>query len=443
VEIEKPEKPLTVGSLCTGYAGLELGLGRGYRRFTDLAWYAEVDPAAIRLLRHRFPEQPNLGDVRLVDYAGVEPVDILTLGVPCQPVSFARRGDGPRGDDDPRWLWPQAHRALKELQPRFAFFENVRGLLSAKQGELWRQILADFRQAGYKVTWGCLGACAVGAPHHRHRVWAWAELDHDLTRPIPEPVERELGECGASHAAGGARLLPTPVARDGGHRSEGVAEYWAARAQRTGKRQSPPLAAIVGLLPDGLWGEYEPTIRSWETQTGQAAPARWVEGKKGGRKLNPAFPEWMMGLPQGWVTRVPGLSFGDQRKLLGNGVCPAAAAQAIRWLSCPEREVPKPAALAPVPAPAPREPRQEAAKNWGVVYSARLPQEVVYNLERLASRFEVKPGTLMRQIMTKVLSTREHLPGMHLPGEEIYACWGCEDWRTLVRALGGEVEELD
>lgn len=411
-EIDKPFKTgslcrqprLTAGSLCAGYAGLELAAPKGLGREVDLLWYAEVDPAANRLLRHRQPGLANHGDVRTLDFAAVEPVELLTLGVPCQPVSFARRGEGPRGDDDPRWLWPHAYRALTFLQPRLAFFENVRGLLAAAGGRLWRQILADFRQAGYRVTWGCLGACAVGACHHRHRVWAWAELDNDLTRPVPEAEERRLGECGASHASGGARLLPTPVARDGGHRSEGVARYWAERALRTGKRQSPPLAAVIGLLEEGLWGEYEPVIRSWEAQIGRPAPERWVRGKKGGRKLNPALPEWMMGLPPGWVTEVPGLSFGDMRKLIGNGVCPAQGAQALSWLSCPEREVPQPAPNPPPEPPAPREPRQEAKKNWGVVYSARLPQPVVDELERRARERGVKPGTVMREILSEALA---------------------------------------
>ena len=45
--------------------------------------------------------------------------------------------------------------------------------------------------------------------------------------------------------------------------------------------------------------------------------------------MNPPFVEWMMGLPPGWVTEVPGLSRSQQLKMLGNGVVPPQAKAAI------------------------------------------------------------------------------------------------------------------
>ena len=41
---------------------------------------------------------------------------------------------------------------------------------------------------------------------------------------------------------------------------------------------------------------------------------------------------WMMGLPEGWVTDVPGLTVNDQLHVIGNGVCPQQAAAALRLL---------------------------------------------------------------------------------------------------------------
>ncbi|MFD9334261.1 hypothetical protein ACFWBF_07550 [Streptomyces sp. NPDC060028] len=49
-------------------------------------------------------------------------------------------------------------------------------------------------------------------------------------------------------------------------------------------------------------------------------------------RLNPAFVEWLMGLPAGHVTDVPGLSRTAQLKALGNGVVPQQAAHALRSL---------------------------------------------------------------------------------------------------------------
>jgi DNA (cytosine-5)-methyltransferase 1 len=58
-------------------------------------------------------------------------------------------------------------------------------------------------------------------------------------------------------------------------------------------------------------------------------------GKLGKPRLSARFAEWMMGLPDGWVTQVPGLTRGAQLKLIGNGVLPLQAAMAIQALYQP------------------------------------------------------------------------------------------------------------
>lgn len=76
---------------------------------------------------------------------------------------------------------------------------------------------------------------------------------------------------------------------------------------------------------------YDPAIRRWEHLLGRPAPAPVVPGRSGHR-LNPQLTEWMMGLPLGWVTAVPGLSHPEQLRILGNGVVPQQAAHALRLL---------------------------------------------------------------------------------------------------------------
>lgn len=65
---------------------------------------------------------------------------------------------------------------------------------------------------------------------------------------------------------------------------------------------------------------------------GRAAPEPTRVSKRGTRQLNPVAVEWLMGLPAGHVTGVPGLSRNEQLKLLGNGVVPAQAELALRHL---------------------------------------------------------------------------------------------------------------
>lgn len=80
------------------------------------------------------------------------------------------------------------------------------------------------------------------------------------------------------------------------------------------------------------WGKFEPAIRRWEQVLGRPAPAPTKpDGKEGAHRLSSAFTEWMMGLPEGWITDC-GLSRNEELKACGNGVVPQQAELALRML---------------------------------------------------------------------------------------------------------------
>jgi DNA (cytosine-5)-methyltransferase 1 len=385
-----------IGSLFSGYGGLEMGAQAVLGGST--AWVSDIDPGACRILAHRFPDVPNLGDVSAVDWTAVEPVDVLTGGFPCQDVSHAgaRRGLGPGTRSG---LWSRMADAIDHLRPSLVIAENVRGLLSADAdsdvepcpwclgdgtGEpplrALGAVLADLAELGYDASWYGLRAADVGAPHGRFRVfilawptadaadhrWAQQRLSGSSCQEIPgargdlrsTPDPNSLG----SVRAGGARGWRDGSADGGGHapthaESDGRDEGWP---EPTGELRGPD-AAVSGHAPadaDGTggeacvgrpragkprrlqpvvdsgpaWGPYEPAIRRWERRLGRTAPSPTELGGKGQPRLSPAFVEFMMGLPAGWVTDVPGLSRNDQLKALGNGVVPQQAAAAVRFM---------------------------------------------------------------------------------------------------------------
>lgn len=75
-------RPPLIGSLCSGYGGLDLGVQSALGG--TLAWHAEVNPDASRILARHWPEIPNLGDITNIDWSTVPPVCVLTAGFPCQ-----------------------------------------------------------------------------------------------------------------------------------------------------------------------------------------------------------------------------------------------------------------------------------------------------------------------------------------------------------------------
>jgi len=81
------------------------------------------------------------------------------------------------------------------------------------------------------------------------------------------------------------------------------------------------------------WGKFEPAIRRWENITRPAPAPTKPDGKDGNHRLSAEFTEWMMGLPEGWVTSPEiGLKRNDQLKACGNGVVPQQAEMALRIL---------------------------------------------------------------------------------------------------------------
>lgn len=113
-------------------------------------------------------------------------------------------------------------------------------------------------------------------------------------------------------------LLPTPS----------VADAMGGHERRGGNRGGELL--LKGLVKDPeRWGQYAPAIERHTRTFRRTAPNPTEPGPKGSPRLAAKFAEWMMGLPDGWVTEVPHVTRNQALKALGNGVIPAQAEHAI------------------------------------------------------------------------------------------------------------------
>src|SRR3954469_19038874 len=79
-----PDRRPRIGSMCTGYGGLDLAAQAVYGG--QLTWGAEKEPYATVLLHRRFPGVPNVGDLTAIDWTQVPAVDVVTAGFPCQDI---------------------------------------------------------------------------------------------------------------------------------------------------------------------------------------------------------------------------------------------------------------------------------------------------------------------------------------------------------------------
>ena len=135
----------------------------------------------------------------------------------------------------------------------------------------------------------------------------------------------------AAGLRGPDRLLPTPRASDRHgqcHHGDGGTDLITTVADLPGPRP----------VDHHRWGSYAAAVARWEHLLGRAAPEPTQIGRYGKPVLAPPFVEWLMGLPDGWVTD-PALGLPRTRALpvLGNGVVPQQAVAALLLMLCPHR----------------------------------------------------------------------------------------------------------
>jgi hypothetical protein len=116
-------------------------------------------------------------------------------------------------------------------------------------------------------------------------------------------------------------LLPTTTASD----------WKGANNSGSGSASANGIATVTEGLTN-TWGKFAPAIQRWEQTIGRPAPAPTLpDGKENKHRLNSAFTEWMMGLPEGWITNT-GLTRAEELKACGNGVVPQQAKLALAIL---------------------------------------------------------------------------------------------------------------
>ena len=356
------DRPLRVGSLFSGYGGLDLAIEHALG--AETIWFSEINKPVARIFAHHWPDAPNLGDIATIDWRDIEPVDVLCGGFPCQDVSTVGKRAG-LAPGTRSGLWSYMAAAVEALRPRLVVIEKVRGLLSSPairaqaegdddahrnpndatpnpatlrklEPDPWGlrdsatrplraagAVLGDLADLGMDAQWLGLPASLVGAPHTRFRVFILAQPHSDVQDSACDRLDPGRGEPGTSTSASRHDRTLSPD-----HRPRPPRTAWLAQQEH---RAGDPVE------PDRRhhhrWGRYAHAIARWEHITGREAPAPALLDQGEGPRPAPTFVEWLMGLPPGWVTEsAHGLTPNQQITALGNGVLPLQAIVAVQRL---------------------------------------------------------------------------------------------------------------
>ena len=151
----------------TGVGGFSLGIEKAIK--TKCVGFSEIDKYAKQVLKYRYPNIKNYGDISKINWSEVPDFDLLTGGSPCQDFSIAGKRAG-LGGARSSLAW-EFIRCLKEKKPRHFIWENVKGVMSSRSGWDFANLLVAFSEAGYSLWWQVLNAKDFGVPQNRERVF--------------------------------------------------------------------------------------------------------------------------------------------------------------------------------------------------------------------------------------------------------------------------------
>ena len=154
-------------SVCSGVEAASVA-------WHPLGWkpvaFSEIEGFPSAVLKHHYPETPNLGDLTKIDGKSLKgKIDLIVGGTPCQSFSLAglRKGlEDPRGNLSLAFL-----RLVDQAQPKYFIWENVPGVLSSSKGQDFASFIGAVAEIGYRGAWRVLDAQYFGLAQRRKRVF--------------------------------------------------------------------------------------------------------------------------------------------------------------------------------------------------------------------------------------------------------------------------------
>ncbi len=179
-------------SLFSGVGGFEVGISRVHPEAHCIG-FSENNIHATAIYRYQFPTHKELGDVTQINETDFRGVELLVSGFPCQPFSASGLHKG--FDDTRGTMFFEIARILRGSRPKYILLENVKGLVSHRQGATFNRMLQILTSIGYTVEWQLVNSKNHRVPHNRVRTYIAGHLGGRSGRPF-FPV---FGQTGQNH----------------------------------------------------------------------------------------------------------------------------------------------------------------------------------------------------------------------------------------------------
>jgi DNA (cytosine-5)-methyltransferase 1 len=271
--------------LFSGIGGFSLGLeatgGFETKAFCDIEKYPR------QVLQKHWPHVKQYEDIKELNYErlkadGIDSIDIITGGYPCQPFSIAGRK---KGEEDPRHLWPEYFRLVKELRPTWVIGENVSGHIKLGLDT----VIEDLESEDYAVRPFSISASSIGANHQRERIWI---LAHSRRSQWPRAEQRgeNENETRQENANQFERSSSTSEVDVANTNDERLQRQWQSRNQFTSRFNSSRESSEEGQGTVGQgWWESEPNMG----RVAHGIPKRVDRLKSLGNSLVPQIPYYI------------------------------------------------------------------------------------------------------------------------------------------------------
>lgn len=341
--------------LFSGYGGFTIP---GEKYGIETIGFSEIDKYAIQVLNYHYPNIKNYGDITKIKGEDLPTVDIITGGSPCQDLSVAGKGAGLNGTRS--GLFFHFIRLIKEKQPTYFVWENVKGALSSSRGWDFARVQIEMEQAGYDVFWQVINAKDFGVPQNRERIFAIGIRKGSGREILFEQREsgQNIGEAGAviyrgrpnmpyekgkrtlryekydkecpaltQNCAAGDQMNMVAIPNSNGNIHSLDANYWKGSNNPNKSRRSQVIVHNLqtrspnrpSLLKNkNAGGSGHLQREDGVTYTVDTACTLGVEQDMQIRRLTPLECERLMGLEDGWTDI--GISDTQRYKLCGNGV---------------------------------------------------------------------------------------------------------------------------